>query len=248
MDHTHFFQTLRRICKIAFKSFLVCILAFFILSTLQVTVYKFVNPPFSNLMLIRKWEAYRSGNKDFKVNYQFVPYKKISKNLKKAVLIAEDHTFFEHHGVIFKNLKLAMESYFKQSKDFPYVFGYSTLTQQTAKNVFLYPKKTLLRKALEIHYSLLMELIWGKRRILEVYLNVAEFGDGIFGVGAAAKRYYKKTPGLISKKQASLMVSVLTNPRKYLIENPTPALLYRASKHFKKMESPLLPKSIASLR
>lgn len=159
-----------------------------------------------------------------------MPYDKISNNLKKAILITEDHQFFKHHGIIPYHVKLAFSLYCKRDRSIPPIHGYSTITQQTAKNVFLYPNKTLLRKALEMYYSLLMELIWGKKRILEVYLNVIECGDGIFGVEAASMNFYKKPAILMSKQQSCMLAATLTSPRTSNAGDPSPYVLRRAEK------------------
>ncbi|MCH9631196.1 MAG: Biosynthetic peptidoglycan transglycosylase [Chlamydiia bacterium] len=226
-------QKLKRLLFFLLRSFGILLVVFAVVSISQVLIYKWINPPFSNLMLLRKAEAYKKKDKSFNIDYRWVPYNKISKNLKKSILIAEDHEFFKHRGVIPYHVKLAYKHYVKRDKSIPPLHGYSTITQQTAKNVFLYPSKTLIRKGFEMYYALLMELIWGKTRILEVYLNIIECGDGIFGVEAASNRFYKKPAILVSRQQACVLAATLTSPRTLHTEAPSSYVLTRA-KYFHK--------------
>jgi len=188
----------------------------FFSSTILVTlVYKWVNPPFTPLMLIRKAEGYA-------INKQWKNLSQMSQNLPLAVLAAEDPNFPTHHGFDFGALKKAYEH---NQKDEKRVRGGSTISQQTAKNVFLWPHRDYIRKALETYFTVLIELIWGKERIMEVYLNIVETGPGIYGCEEASKYYFKKPSIKLSQQEAAAIICVLPSPRKYKVLNPSPRLM-----------------------
>ena len=134
-------------------------------------------------------------------------------HIKEAIVHSEDTFFYDHHGVVWDKLLLAYKIH-KNRKNGDKVFGFSSITQQTAKNIFLYPDRTPLRKVLEVYFALLMEAVWGKERILEVYLNTIELGDGIFGVEAAARHYYKKTCNDLSIQESYWLASIMPSPIK----------------------------------
>lgn len=190
-------------------------LLFLIVTTLWVLLLKWVPVYYTPLMAIRSFEYREDSN--FHTYKSWQPLEKISPNMAKAVIAAEDNRFLEHHGFDFIELKKAI----KEKRSGKRVRGASTITQQTAKNVFLWPGKSLFRKALEAYFSILIELIWGKERIMEVYLNVAEMGKGIYGAEAAAERIFQTRASKLTPYQASLIAASLPNPIKRRAEKPT---------------------------
>jgi monofunctional biosynthetic peptidoglycan transglycosylase len=186
------------------------IIWFNIISLFFVVLYKFVPVPYTPLMVIRYFEN-KSAGKDIETKHHWVPLENISKNLQKAVIASEDGRFFEHYGLDFSAMQKAAVGNFKGKK----LKGGSTITQQTAKNVFLWQGRSYLRKALEAYYTVLIELIWGKERILEVYLNSIEMGDGIYGAEAATQHWYKKECKSLTRMQAAGIAAILPNPRRF---------------------------------
>lgn len=174
--------------------------------------YRWIDPPRTYLMYYRKQEALIS-NRAFELIHKQIDYKKLPCHLIFSVIYAEDSDFFKHHGLKIKNLNLAKKSYFNRSKN-KKLKGYSTITQQTAKNLFLYPKKSLVRKGLEIPFVLFMELLLSKERILELYLNNIEWGDGIFGIESAANYYFNKSAAFVNPVESALLAVILYNPRR----------------------------------
>ncbi len=183
---------------------------FNIISLFFVVLYKFVPVPFTPLMAIRYFENSADG-KNIETKHDWVPLEDISKNLQKAVIASEDGRFFEHSGFDFEAIQKAAVGNFKGKK----LKGGSTITQQTAKNVFLWQGRSYIRKGLEVYYTLLIELIWGKERILEVYLNSIEMGDGIYGAQAATQYWYKRDCKSLTRMQAAGIAAILPNPRRF---------------------------------
>ncbi len=210
----------------SFKKFLkfsgYCILGFVTFSTLWVLIYKWVPVPGTSLMLIRSLE-HRDDGKKFNLRHDWVPLEKISPNLQMAVVASEDQTFLKHFGISFKAIEKAQEANEKGKR----MRGGSTISQQTAKNVFLWPSRNYVRKALEAWFTLLMELLWSKERIMEVYLNSIEMGDGIFGAEAAAKAYFGKSAKQLSREESALIAAILPNPRRYSAKRPSGYVLSR---------------------
>lgn len=186
------------------------IIWFNIVSLFFVVLYKFVPVPYTPLMVIRYFEN-KSAGKNIETKHHWVPLENISKNLQKAVIASEDGRFFEHYGLDFSAMQKAAVGNFKGKK----LKGGSTITQQTAKNVFLWQGRSYFRKALEAYYTVLIELIWGKERILEVYLNSIEMGDGIYGADAATQHWYKKECKSLTRMQAAGIAAILPNPRRF---------------------------------
>ncbi len=190
---------------------------FFFFSTVLVTIiYRFVPPPFTPLQLIRMVEQLRSGEK-IKSSRDWVPLEDISPNMVRAVVASEDNNFIKHYGVDFEAIKKAR----KLNKKGKLMRGASTISQQTAKNVFLWPDRSWLRKGLEVYFTGLIEIFWGKQRIMEVYLNVIEMGDGIYGVEEASRLYFHKPALDLSRSEAALIAAVLPNPRRWNPAAPT---------------------------
>jgi monofunctional biosynthetic peptidoglycan transglycosylase len=186
------------------------IIWFNIISLFFVVLYKFVPVPYTPLMVIRYFEN-KSAGKNIETKHHWVPIEDISKNLQKAVIASEDGRFFEHNGLDFSAMQKAAIGNFKGKK----LKGGSTITQQTAKNVFLWQGRSYFRKALEAYYTVLIELIWGKERILEVYLNSIEMGDGIYGAEAATQHWYKRDCKSLTRMQAAGIAAILPNPRRF---------------------------------
>ncbi len=201
------------------------ILWFFAITILWVLVYRFVNPPITLLMIQRGFES-KTVEKKIRIDRNWITLDELSSNLKKAAIAGEDATFLSHNGFDFK----AMETAFQKNKSGGAIRGGSTISQQTAKNVFLWPGRSYIRKGLEAYFTILLELIWGKERILEVYLNIIETGDGIYGVDAASRVYYGKSAQSLTKRQAAMLIAILPNPRKWSPVKPG-RLLYRKQSH-----------------
>jgi len=173
--------------------------------------WKYADPGMTRFMEIRLDEA-RARNPKALQKHQWQPYGKISLQLKRAVIAAEDDKFVDHEGFDWEGIQKALEKNQQKGK---VVAGGSTISQQLAKNLFLTPSKTPWRKAQEAVITVMLELLWDKRRILEVYLNSVEWGDGIFGAEAAARRYFNLSAGQLSAEQAARLAVLLPAPRRY---------------------------------
>ncbi|MDI9859016.1 MULTISPECIES: monofunctional biosynthetic peptidoglycan transglycosylase [Flectobacillus] len=207
-EHT-FAQYLQRL-------FLKAILYFLGISLALVLIFKFVPVWFTPTMLDRKLEAIADG-RDSEIYSDWEPYENISKEVALAVVASEDQLFPEHHGFDFDAMWGAFRHNFKGKK----IKGASTISQQVAKNVFLWQGRSYVRKALEAYFTLLIELIWGKERILEVYLNVAETGKMTFGVEAASLKYYGHSANSLTRAEAARIAAVLPSPNRFSIKKPS---------------------------
>jgi monofunctional biosynthetic peptidoglycan transglycosylase len=194
------------------------ILWFVLVSIIWVLAYRFINPPITLLMVQRNWERSDAG-KERKMEKEWIDFDDISDNMKRAAVSAEDQLFLQHMGFDINAIEKAYASNVK--KNGKKIKGGSTISQQTAKNVFLWPGRSYVRKAFEAYFTLLIELLWSKERILEVYLNVIEMGDGIYGSEAAAQAYYGKSCAKLSKSEASLLAACFPNPRRWTPKRPT---------------------------
>lgn len=183
------------------------LLWFVVFTIVWVLAYRFINPPITLLMLQRS----------AKVERKWVKFENISDNMKRAAVSAEDQLFLKHIGFDVKAIEKAFENNAKGKK----IKGGSTISQQTAKNVFLWPGRSYIRKAFEAYFTLLIEVLWSKERILEVYLNVIEMGDGIYGAEAAAQTYYGKSCSNLTRAQAALIVACFPNPIRWTPKRPT---------------------------
>ena len=168
--------------------------------------------PFTPLMLIRQVEAHREG-RQLEIQHEWVPIEDISPELIAAVIDEEDARFYEHRGFDWDAIQCARRYNQRVGKN---IRGGSTISQQTAKNVFCTPSRTYVRKAFEAYFTVLIEFIWGKERILEVYLNSIEMGDGVFGAEAAAQYHFRTSASALHREQAYDIASGLCNPRIYL--------------------------------
>ncbi|MCD9027524.1 monofunctional biosynthetic peptidoglycan transglycosylase [Luteimonas sp. BDR2-5] len=190
----------------------------------QVLVLRFVDPPFSAFMAIRQIEAWTDGDDDVRVYYQWRDLDRIATSLPVAVIAAEDQNFARHRGFDLDAIEKARDHNARGGS----VRGASTISQQTAKNLFLWGGRSWLRKGLEGWYTLLIELLWPKTRILEVYVNIAEFGDGIYGAQAAARRHFGKDAAQLSPNESARLAAVLPSPRRYSASRPGPYVQRRA--------------------
>jgi len=195
---------------------------FFGITFFWVLALRFINPPITYLMVLRAVERKMDG-KEWKIEKDWLGIDEISNNLKRAAIAGEDINFLNHWGFDFK----AMEKAFEKNQKSERVRGGSTISQQTAKNVFLWPGRSYIRKGFEVYFTALIELLWGKERILEVYLNVIETGDGIYGAEAASQKYYHKSAKSLSNQQAALLVAVLPNPLLWSPAKPTSYIYYK---------------------
>ena len=196
--------------------------AFVVLSVLPVVVFRFVDPPLTSLMLIRAVET-RSPS----WARRWVPLRAVSPALLRAVVAAEDERFFVHHGVDWAALERARE--YNERWRGRRLRGAGTITMQCARTVFLWPGRSYVRKALEVYLAHLLELAWGKQRILEVYVNSVEWGDRVYGVEAAAERYFGVPAARLDAWESALLAAVLPNPRRWSPAAPTPDLRARAA-------------------
>jgi len=216
-------------------------------SVLWVVAYTFVPPPLTPLMVIRVVEGLISGNPVW-IHKDWVALEDISPNLQKAVIASEDARFFTHGGIDWDAVKEAQrrneraaERAAKRGKK-PKLYGASTITMQTAKNAFLPPTRNYVRKAFEAYFTYLIEFMWGKHRILEVYLNIIEMGNGIYGAEAASQRYFGKPAARLSQYEAALLAAILPDPRRRSLAKPTAYLQRRAAMIQARMVGVALPK------
>lgn len=193
-------------------------LVFLLVTTLQVLVLRFVDPPFSAFMVARQVRALGEGDRSFRVAHDWRDLEDIAAHLPVALVAAEDQNFATHHGFDLKAIERAREHNARGRK----TRGASTISQQLAKNLFLWSGRSWVRKGVEAWYTLLIETLWPKRRILEVYANVAEFGDGIYGAQAAARSFFRKDASRLSSAESARLAAVLPNPKRYNAARPGP--------------------------
>ncbi|MDY6949275.1 MAG: monofunctional biosynthetic peptidoglycan transglycosylase [Pseudomonadota bacterium] len=187
-----------------------------LLSVGSVLLLRWVDPP-TTAFIIREQLSAGEPGKPRSIQYRWVDGRQISPHIKVAVIAAEDQTFPDHSGFDFKSINDALEDRERGRR----VRGASTLSQQVAKNLFLWPGQSWVRKGLEAYFTVLIETLWPKQRILEVYVNIAEFGSGVFGVGAASEIYFKKPAARLSASDAALLAAVLPSPRRLKVRSPS---------------------------
>jgi len=180
-------------------------------------LFAFVPVPYTAVMLERQLSAWWQAEPSYQRRHQWVPLPDISPHLLQAVVAAEDQKFLTHHGFDLWAIEKALDYNSKGKR----IRGASTISQQTAKNVFLWTGRSWLRKGLETALTVLLETVWGKPRILEVYLNSIEFGPGVYGAEAAAKRYFGTSAAKLSRSQAALLAAVLPNPHRFSVQKPS---------------------------
>jgi len=187
-----------------------------------VAVLRFV-PPLGSALMVQRWFEARAAGRSFRLRYDWVPSPEIAPSLRAAVVASEDQRFFEHGGFDWK----AMRSAVGEWRDGDKLRGASTISQQVAKNLFLWPGRSFVRKGLEAWLTLWIEWLWPKQRILEVYLNVAELGDGVFGAEAAARRYFGRSAARLGAHESALLAAMLPSPRRSNPASPSAFLRER---------------------
>lgn len=190
----------------------------FVLHLVYIIALRWVNPPIT-ITQLTNWVQGHGLKRDY------VDFDAMSPNIRLAVMASEDQLFPDHNGFDIKSIKKALESNKKSKR----VRGASTISQQVAKNVFLWQGRSWFRKGLEVYFTFMIELLWSKERILEMYLNVSEMGTGIFGVEAAAQKYFKKPASKLTRTEAARIAAVLPNPKKYKAEPASPYVARRTS-------------------
>jgi monofunctional glycosyltransferase len=193
------------------------IACFIVLSVGAVLAFRWIDPPTSAFMVRERFIAPGSGAKAYTVRQRWVDWANTSSHVKVAVIAAEDQNFPAHYGFDLKSINDALADRERGRR----VRGASTISQQVAKNLFLWPDQTWLRKGLEAYFTVLIETLWPKQRILEVYLNIAEFGRGVFGVGAAAEVYFHKPAARLNVDDAALLAAVLPSPKRMRVNAPS---------------------------
>lgn len=199
------------------------LLALVVVTVLPVALLRVADPPLTAFMLAARLDAWRQGDADFELDYRPLRLGAISPWVALAVIAAEDQKFPDHHGFDLDAIGDALEAH----RDGARLRGASTLSQQVAKNLFLWSGRSWLRKGLEVGYTILLEALLDKRRILELHLNIAEYGPGIYGVEAAAQRYFGRTAGSLDRHRAALLATALPNPRRYRLEQPDASMRAR---------------------
>ena len=200
------------------RRFALLALAVVAFTVLQVATLRFVNPPFSAFMAARMFEAWGAGDWSFRVAYDWRDLDAISPYVPVAAIAAEDQRFAEHDGFDFDAIAQARADHARGAR----LRGASTISQQVAKNLFLWSGGGWFRKGIEAWYTLLIEALWPKARIVEVYVNVAEFGDGVYGAQAAARTWFGRDASALEPWQAARLAAVLPSPRRYSVPAPGP--------------------------
>ena len=215
-----FSRRLRSFFRLAFRWF-----ACFLAATMAITLlFRWVPLPGSSLMVQRQIASLWQKNKEYRFRYQWVNMGRISPYAPLAAIASEDQKFFSHMGFDFDAIEKAWEHNQRRKR----VHGASTISQQVAKNLFLWPGRSFIRKGLEVYFTLLIEVLWPKRRILEVYLNVAEFGPGIFGVEAASRAYFHKPAAKLNSAEAAILAAILPSPLRSNAARPSGYISERA--------------------
>ena len=190
-------------------------LIFMLISTLQVVILKWIDPLTSAVILQRQISLIFSDKKT--ISFDWYNYDEINSKFALAVIAAEDQNFPFHSGFDLEQIEKAI----KERKERGRLRGASTITQQVAKNLFLWEDQSFIRKGFEAYYAILIEAFWGKKRILEIYMNIAETGNNIFGIGNAARIYFHKTPIKLTSEESALIASILPNPVKFSVNKPS---------------------------
>lgn len=178
---------------------------------IYIIILKWVNPPIT----VTQLASWIRGNG---LKRDYIPFKDISSNAALAIIASEDQLFPDHNGFDVKSIKKAIDTNGKKNKR---LRGASTISQQVAKNVFLWQGRSWIRKGLEVYFTFMIEAVWGKKRILEVYLNVAEMGPGVFGIEAAAQKHFRKSAKKLTRTESAKIAACLPNPRKYTVNPPS---------------------------
>src|SRR5271165_3314685 len=222
---------------------LAVMLLFAVLSIAVVAVFRWINPPYSAFMAETQIEAWMSGDRNYVFRHQWVDLTRISPNLALAVVASEDQKFPEHWGFDVESIEKA----YALNQHSHRVHGASTISQQVAKNMFLWSGRSYFRKGLEAYFTVLIEGFWPKRRILEIYLNIAEFGYGTYGAEAAAQRFFHKPASRLTRIDAAVLAAVLPNPVRYSAAAPSPYVEQRRDWILSQMQSLGGPEMLAEI-
>jgi monofunctional biosynthetic peptidoglycan transglycosylase len=207
---------------------LIALAVVFGITVVPVIVMRWVDPWYSAFMLDAALDARLAGKDRYRTDYRWVDLERISPHAAVAVIAAEDQVFPFHMGFDLKSIREAIRHNERQAtKRRPRIRGASTISQQVVKNLFLWSGRGYVRKGLEAYFTLLIELTWPKERILEIYLNIAQFGDGIYGVEAASQRFYRKPASRLGREEAALLAAVLPSPVRFKVQAPSPYVLQR---------------------
>ena len=215
---------MKRIIRFIKKTLIWIVVAFFASTILSVVVLRWVPVWFTPLMFIRLGQQ-ASQDKELTLHHHWVPYENIAPSMSLAVMGSEDARFLDHHGFDYKAIEHAAIRNLKHPEKRK--LGASTISQQTAKNVFLWPGRSWLRKGFEVYFTALIEFMWSKQRIMEVYLNSIEMGDGIYGVDAVAEWHFHKTASQLTSAECALIAATLPNPLRYNSAKPSAYVLKR---------------------
>ena len=203
----------------------------FAASLLAVLALRWVPPLTSGVMIERRIGSI-GDDKAYRLDYRWVPWERIATHAGLAVMAAEDQNFPNHHGFDLESLQKAIDAHERGKR----LRGASTISQQVAKNVFLWSGRSFVRKGLEAYFTVLIEAMWPKRRILEVYLNVAEMGGGVFGVEAASQKYFRKPASRLTASEAALLAAILPNPIRLRADRPSAYVQERRAWILQQME------------
>lgn len=227
----------RRFLRTFIKYGLYVFLFFLLLTVLQVAVLRFMNPP-STVIITWKWIQGDGSLRHYRWAYDhWRPLEEIAPAMVKAVLAAEDQRFLTHHGFDFVEMRKALGDILSERR----TRGASTISMQVARTVFLWPERSLIRKIAEAYYTMLIEMLWNKRRILEMYLNTVDWGTGIIGVEAAARGYFHTGAHRITPSQGALLAAILPSPHKWSPTKPSRYVRERKRRIMKEMEKVALP-------
>ncbi|MCL6524036.1 MAG: monofunctional biosynthetic peptidoglycan transglycosylase [Thermoflavifilum sp.] len=222
-QHSSWFKRLWRFLKRL-------LLILFVVQLLYIVILKWVPPPTTFTMIQNRLAAWRDQQP---FRYTWVSYDRISSYAKLAVMAGEDQLFPDHNGFDFKSIEKA----WKHNQHSRSLRGASTISQQVARNVFLWQGRNWIRKGIEVYFTFMIEKIWGKRRILEMYLNVAQMGPHIFGIQAAAQTYYHKPASRLTREEAAMIAAVLPNPVRFLVNPPSSFTRWRQQYLLKQMQN-----------
>lgn len=214
MSRAEWMPRLRQAGRIALWATLAVVL----MSVIPVLAMRWIDPPTSAFMMERRVEGVFNPKRRVSIQYEWHDLERISRNAQLAMIAAEDQKFLEHEGFDLEAIEKALAANQKKKGR---VRGASTISQQVAKNLFLWKGRNWFRKGIEAGYTVLIETLWPKRRILEVYLNIAEFGDGVYGVGAASPEFFGKSCSRLSRHEAALLAAVLPSPKRMHADRPS---------------------------
>lgn len=206
---------------------------FIALSVIIVLIFKWINPPVSSFIQIKSLGEISNFWDPPKINFQWVSIDEIPKHTALAVIASEDQRFFDHFGFDIVEIEKAIKERERKRR----IRGASTITQQTVKNLFLTADKSWLRKGLEVYFTFLVEVLWSKKRIIEVYLNIAEFGPDTYGVEAASKKFFNRSAAKMNSSQSALLAAVLPNPKRFSAARPSGYILNRKERILRQMSN-----------